>query len=522
MMAGSRSGRYHAAMRTAILTILCLISRHTPLGAAELRVIAWNVESGTPRAEDPAEGSDPETIANQLEELSDYDIVGLSEVRPSAGKQFVNALSSGRDTFFSVLTATGMDDRLLLAWRAKRLKLLAGYEMHRHGDWLLNSQDERGNWRHRSPLVGHFQDRDTGIEFLCMVNHLARGDESVRNRQAIGLRNWAAAQKLPVLAIGDFNFDYEFRTQKGNRACEGFFEGGHWKWLKPAELVDSNWADVNPRMLLEERKDQYPGSILDFVFVAGPAKAWTAKSWVVVRDGDFPDTGETSDHRPVAASITLPNGDLQAQRYPAHWWAAASTDGKPAWEILPQEAGPGEVILSKRNELGLLSNFAATAFTFRGKRYASLEGFWQAMLYPENGDDPRAKHPGLKWKFTREQVEQMVGFEAKRAGELAQQNMKKMGIDWVSFEGKRMEYRPKEPGEHYRLIVEATKEKVRQNPEIKKVLLATGDLVLKPDHHQEPDAPAAWRYFEALTAIRSELKAKDGRRQDDESPRVSK
>jgi hypothetical protein len=28
--------------------------------------------------------------------------------------------------------------------------------------------------------------------------------------------------------------------------------------------------------------------------------------------------------------------------------------------------------------------------------------------------------------------------------------------------------------------------------------------VLKPDHHQEPNAPAAWRYFEILTKIRAE------------------
>ena len=83
--------------------------------------------------------------------------------------------------------------------------------------------------------------------------------------------------------------------------------------------------------------------------------------------------------------------------------------------------------------------------------------------------------------------------------------MKKMGIGWVTFEGKQIEYRPKEPGEHYRLIVEATREKVRQNPEVKKVLLSTGDLILKPDHHQEPNAPAAWRYYEILTQIRSDL-----------------
>ncbi len=193
-------------------------------------------------------------------------------------------------------------------------------------------------------------------------------------------------------------------------------------------------------------------------------------------------------------------------RYPAHWWTPAPTDGKPAWEILPQEAGPDEVILSKRNELGLLSNFAATPFVFRGKRYASLEGFWQMMKYPEGPDDPRAKFAGLEWKYSREQVSQMTAFEAKRAGDLASANMKKMGITWVSFEGKRFEYRPAVPGEHYKLIVAATWEKVKQNPEVKRVLLATGDLILKPDHHQEPNAQAAWRYYEILTAIRAELK----------------
>lgn len=192
-------------------------------------------------------------------------------------------------------------------------------------------------------------------------------------------------------------------------------------------------------------------------------------------------------------------------RYPLHWFAPVDDPNKPGWEILPQEAKPGEVILSKRNELGLLSNFAPTPFEYRGKRYASLEGFWQMMLYPEDAQDPRAKFPGLTWKYTREQVSQMSAFEAKAAGTLAEENMKKMGIDWVSFEGKHFAYRLPEPGEHYRLIVEATRAKVEQNPEVKRVLLATGDLVLKPDHHEEPNAPEAWHYYKILTQIRSEL-----------------
>jgi hypothetical protein len=196
--------------------------------------------------------------------------------------------------------------------------------------------------------------------------------------------------------------------------------------------------------------------------------------------------------------------------YPAHWWSPVSKEGAPGWEILPQEARPGEVILSKRNELGLLSNFAATPFVFHEKRYASLEGFWQMMKYPEGPDDPRATFSGLGWPNTREQVSQMVAFEAKRAGDLGEKNMKLMGITWVTFEGRKMEYKPAQSGEHYRLIVEATWEKVRQNPEVKRVLLATGNLTLKPDHHQEPNAPAAWRYYEILTEIRTQLQ-REGR-----------
>jgi len=196
-------------------------------------------------------------------------------------------------------------------------------------------------------------------------------------------------------------------------------------------------------------------------------------------------------------------------RYPAHWWTPVNDPKKADWEILPQEAGPGEIILSKRHELGLLSNFAPTPFVFHGKRYASLEGFWQMMKYPEDANDSRARFPAIEWRYTRDQVAQMVSFEAKRAGDLGEENMKKMRINWVSFEGKRFEYKAAKPGEHYKLIVAAMWEKVKQNPEVKKVLLSTGDLILKPDHHPEPNAPAEWRYFEIWMQIRSELEKRE-------------
>lgn len=201
----------------------------------------------------------------------------------------------------------------------------------------------------------------------------------------------------------------------------------------------------------------------------------------------------------------------QQARYPAHWWTPVEDAQKPAWEILPQAAKPGEVVLSKRNELGILSNFAATPFTLHGKRYASVEGFWQMMLYPEGENDPRATFPGVTWRHTREQVAQMTSFEAKDAGTLAEENMRRMGIGWVSFEGRRMPYRSSRKGEHYRLIVEAMCAKLEQNPRVRKILLATGDLILLPDHVEEPGAPAEWRYCEIWMKLRTELRRKSAR-----------
>lgn len=195
-------------------------------------------------------------------------------------------------------------------------------------------------------------------------------------------------------------------------------------------------------------------------------------------------------------------------QYPAHWWKHYDLKNKPAWEILPEEAKPGEVILSKRNELGILSNFSYSPFKFHGKKYNSIEGFWQMMLYPEDEKDPRFLEYKNKggWKHTREDVSQMIAFEAKLAGEEAEKKMKEMGIDWVSFEGKRFKYFSLEKAEHYHFIREAMCEKLKQNSVVREVLLSTGDLILKPDHHQEEVAPEEWRYFKIWMEMRELLK----------------
>jgi hypothetical protein len=78
----------------------------------------------------------------------------------------------------------------------------------------------------------------------------------------------------------------------------------------------------------------------------------------------------------------LASGPRGAGRsYPSQWWAPVPEDQKAVWEILPQAAKPGQVILSKRNELGILANLQPLPLCTTVKRYASIEGFWQMMLY---------------------------------------------------------------------------------------------------------------------------------------------
>lgn len=191
------------------------------------------------------------------------------------------------------------------------------------------------------------------------------------------------------------------------------------------------------------------------------------------------------------------------KKFPDHWWKPVTDKKAPSWEILPQKGERGKsVILSKRNELGILSNFAPTPIVFEGKTFQGIEGLWQSMKYPEGPTDPRAK---LSYKLKRSDVEKMSAFKAKRAGKEGSKNMKKLGINWVTYKGKRMTYRTSKKGKHYQLIRKLMVEKVKQNKDVQDVLMATGNLTLLPDHKQKPDSPPAWKYNQIWMEIRTEI-----------------
>ncbi len=250
-------------------------------GGRKVHFLFWNVES---------EGADPKVIAKQIRQFKKYDVFAFCEVNFSDFDTFEEACG---DSFDSIRSKSGNRDRLQILYNKEKFELVRQMEL----------DDINHEGRYRSPLVAHLKDKESQKEFLVMTVHLARNNRKpeIRQGQAKKLVTWARDQSLPVIAIGDFNFDFVFETESGNEAFKIFVRDGVWKWVRPKELIDTNWYDPEP-----DGKDNFPGSILDFAFVAGEATEWNPESKVIVREGDFPDDKKTSDHRPIDLMIELP------------------------------------------------------------------------------------------------------------------------------------------------------------------------------------------------------------------------
>lgn len=251
-------------------------------GAAQITVLSWNVESG---------GNDPAVIARQLVELGRADIYCLQEVGTrNIGRYGAAVRETHGKGYRYAPSVTGRGDRLQIIYNSDRFELIEIRELFKHGEHRLN------DWRHRSPLLLELEERTTKAVFGVMTVHLARGNREIRLEQATGLRQWANARSRPVIAVGDFNFDFDYQAGRGNQAFVAFTsDGSPWRWVRPPEDVDTNWSDRDG-----DGRDNYPDSCLDFAFVSGVRNA-TAR--VIVRDGDFPDDDRTSDHRPIMATI---------------------------------------------------------------------------------------------------------------------------------------------------------------------------------------------------------------------------
>jgi hypothetical protein len=277
------------ALTVLVATLVALTAwiqapAQVPAATTPLTIMSWNVESG---------GSDAVTIAGQIAAFDGVALWGLSEVN---GDDDALLYETGAEvgeaaTFARVTGTTGGGDRLVALYDDDRFDLL--------GSGKLDETNVGGNVR--ASLVVTLEETASGLQFLFMVNHLYRTNDDGRHTQATLLNEWASNQTLPVIAVGDYNFDWDVTTEAHDLGYDIMVVDDVWEWLKPVALVTTQCSG-------------WPcgfNSVLDFVFVAGAARDWQATSEIVVREGDFPDDTTTSDHRPVKAVLALPGTDQQ-------------------------------------------------------------------------------------------------------------------------------------------------------------------------------------------------------------------
>lgn len=270
--------KYHSAIvakATLAALALCLMLLLTSDASAQKRLLclSWNAESGE---------NDKYTIAKRLAEFEGFDIIGLTEVKSENAELYADAASTGEGAdgsdspnFDHVVGTAGGADRMMIIWDNNRLEKI--------GD--LEELDDLNEGNHRAPMFCKFKIRDTGIEFLFMVNHLARVNSDLRNRQAEGLAQWADDQTLPVIAVGDYNYDFDIDDGVGNEGYNNMLAGDHWTWLKPDRLQQTQ---LSPSYY----------SVLDFIFTANMPDTWEGTSAILMHLPALDNDAE-SDHRPV-------------------------------------------------------------------------------------------------------------------------------------------------------------------------------------------------------------------------------
>jgi len=270
--------------RTLFAFLMSVVA--TVAAAADESIIAvtWNVESG---------GAHPDTVGARIASMDGVDIWGLCEVDPSWALPFEQQAEAGEPgDFKALLGGTGGNDRLLILYDMDQFEELGVFEIGWEDRyWQTPSMQPR------SAFVAHLRHKAADQEFFFMANHLYRGNgvDPRRLDQAKALRDWAAGQAIPVIACGDYNFDFDLDSgdaahnmQKGlgdMTAC------GTFVWLEPANKITTHDSSFN--------------SILDFFFLANAGERISGASQILVEDGDFPDNDETPDHRPVQATITF-------------------------------------------------------------------------------------------------------------------------------------------------------------------------------------------------------------------------
>jgi hypothetical protein len=311
-------------MRSLVPLIALLAAGLPAAQAAPLAVVGFNVQS---------DNSSDLFIGHQLARSSGIDLWGLTEIYREGGwvEPLRVAAGVGEDADFgAVVGKTGNGNESLVLYRSGRLQLLGSEE--------LTSVTAGG--RNAAPLVARFM-LDGQQEFLFVVVQLPTRD-STRLEQTGRLADWAAAQTLPVIAVGTFNFEVREGGTTGNEAMTLLTTRTGWRWVRPDDAYAT--ACGSKRF------------VQDQVFAGGAARDWAGRSAVNFKQSNYCNESEsnrTSQHRPVIAGFSTVGGPVEL---------AGLMPERQVGPILPATVGGGEVVEAReeRAQPALVSEVGET------------------------------------------------------------------------------------------------------------------------------------------------------------------
>lgn len=256
--------------------MLLVFSHHAI--AFDFQILSWNVESD--------KDTDPRLISKQLSEYGNIDFFALSEVDRKQSWKYFQAINTNKQ-FSYVVSNSGTSDKQQIIYNKKRFELLELRE-------LMNMTF--GNPHLRGALIGLFQERETKTKFHIMLNHLYRSNAGKRHEQSEIIYKWVKQQDLPIIAVGDYNYDWDIERgqDKHDKGFDILTKDKLLKWVKPKELVPTHC-------------DKQYNTVLDFVFINEIQKSWRTESKILETSNAFCKNEKHggSDHRPILSSFSI-------------------------------------------------------------------------------------------------------------------------------------------------------------------------------------------------------------------------
>ena len=134
----------------------------------------------------------------------------------------------------------------------------------------------------RPPFIVEFGHKGLGGHFWLMVVQLSAEDGNGRLCQSSYLNQWAQANTMPLVLMGDFAYDWRLSGDEHDAGYDLLAEADRLHWVRPEPPAATRCDGT---------------AIADFVFTGGKARAWKAHARVL---GEA-DCGGRPGHRPVEA-----------------------------------------------------------------------------------------------------------------------------------------------------------------------------------------------------------------------------